>query len=63
MTPTTDCTCYYCGAEKVKGENCPECEKGPKVITKAASPYERTRTAVYAAGNKWAIENFNATHN
>jgi len=27
------------------------------------SPYERTRTAVYATGNKWAIENFNATHN
>lgn len=26
------------------------------------SPYERTRNAVYATGNKWAIENFNATH-
>ena len=26
------------------------------------SPYERTRRAVYATGNKWAIENFNATH-
>ena len=26
------------------------------------SPYERTRAAVYATGNKWAIENFNATH-
>lgn len=26
------------------------------------SPYERTRDAVYATGNKWAIENFNATH-
>ena len=25
-------------------------------------PYERTRAAVYAAGNRWAIENFNATH-
>ena len=25
-------------------------------------PYERTRAAVYATGNKWAIENFNATH-
>jgi hypothetical protein len=25
--------------------------------------YERTRAAVYATGNKWAIENFNATHN
>lgn len=27
-----------------------------------ASPYERTRAMVYATGNKWAIENFNATH-
>lgn len=26
------------------------------------SPYERTRAAVYATGNRWAIENFNATH-
>ena len=25
-------------------------------------PYERTRAAVYATGNRWAIENFNATH-
>lgn len=27
------------------------------------SPQERTRQAVYATGNKWAIENFKATHN
>ena len=26
------------------------------------TPYERCRSAVYATGNKWAIENFNATH-
>ena len=25
-------------------------------------PYERTKSAVYATGNKWAIENFHATH-
>lgn len=25
-------------------------------------PYERTRAQVYASGNKWAIENFEATH-
>lgn len=29
---------------------------------RAASPYERTRARVYATGNRWAIENFNATH-
>lgn len=27
------------------------------------TPYERTRDAVYATGNKWAKENFDATHN
>jgi len=26
------------------------------------SPQERTRRDVYRTGNKWAIENFNATH-
>lgn len=26
------------------------------------TPYERTRAAVYATGNRWAIENFHATH-
>ena len=26
------------------------------------SAYERTKRAVYATGNKWAIENFHATH-
>jgi len=26
------------------------------------TPQERTRAAVHATGNKWAIENFNATH-
>ena len=30
---------------------------------KMLSPYDRTRNAVYASGNKWAIENFEATHN
>lgn len=25
--------------------------------------YERTKAQVYATGNKWAIENFEATHN
>ncbi len=26
------------------------------------SPQERTRLAVVASGNKWALENYNATH-
>ena len=28
-----------------------------------SNPYERTKAHVMASGNKWAIENFNATHN
>lgn len=27
------------------------------------TPQERTRNAVAATGNRWAMENFNATHN
>lgn len=27
-----------------------------------STPYERARAAVYATGNKWAIENWNLTH-
>lgn len=30
---------------------------------KGLTPQERTRAQVYATGNKWAIENFEATHN
>jgi hypothetical protein len=30
--------------------------------TRPLTPYERCRNAVYATGNRWAIENFNATH-
>lgn len=45
------CYCHNCEAEQ---------ESKDKIIE---SPYERTRRAVYATGNRWAIENFNATHN
>ena len=30
--------------------------------TKRDTLYERTKAQVYATGNKWAIENFHATH-
>lgn len=33
------------------------------ILKSSKTPYERTRRQVYATGNKWAIENFNATHN
>ena len=51
---TQDCTgCTYPCYKNKKEEQ----------SVRRMSPYERTRAAVYATGNKWAIENFNATHN
>jgi len=43
---------------------CRDCGKETNVLEKyVESPYERRRNAVYATGNRWAIENWNATHN
>ena len=43
---------------------CKACQKEQNSVDKVIeTPYERTRRAVYATGNNWAIENFNATHN
>lgn len=39
-----------------------EFEKRERPAKCMPSPYERTRAAVYATGNKWQIENFEATH-
>ena len=36
-------------------------EKLPEQL-RMDGPPQRTRQAVYATGNKWAIENFEATH-
>lgn len=52
-------TCPNCGANLDPGESC-DCQKAES--SKKPSPYERTRAAIYATGNKWAIENFEATH-
>ena len=35
----------------------------PDRLRRGSTPQERTRAKVYATGNKWAIENFNDTHN
>ena len=50
----------YLGADRCY---CPRCngEQDSRDIV-MQSPQERTRAAVYATGNRWAIENFNATH-
>lgn len=34
-----------------------------KKYSTGIDPYTRNRNAVYATGNKWAIENWEATHN
>lgn len=61
--------CKECGSKNIDyiGSDrcfCHECktEQDTKDIY-IESPYERNRRAVYASGNKWAIENWNATHN
>ena len=36
--------------------------KEERTYSRPLTPYERCRNAVYATGNRWAIENFNATH-
>lgn len=43
----------------------PEFEKAVQdmIESRKPTPQERTRSAVYATGNKWARENFEATHN
>lgn len=34
----------------------------PRPTGRKPTPQERTRAQVYATGNKWAIENYEATH-
>ena len=44
---------------------CPDCEMMEALAAmprRREGPAERTRRAVQATGNRWAIENFNATH-
>ena len=49
-------------ALKTENETVTEAVFRGQRITKTKDPFERTRAAVYATGNKWAIENFEATH-
>ena len=43
---------------------CPRCGmmEALAAMPRRETPQERTRRAVYATGNRWAIENFEATH-
>ena len=44
-------------------DNCGTMEALDSVQHGILTPQERTRLAVAATGNKWAMENFNDTHN
>ena len=41
---------------------CDMISSGDNDSSRRESAYERTKRQVYATGNKWAIENFHATH-
>ena len=44
-------------------DGCGTMEALESVPHRVLTPQERTRIAVAATGNKWAMENFQATHN
>lgn len=44
-------------------DNCGIMEALDSVLHGVLTPQERTRLAVAATGNKWAMENFESTHN
>lgn len=37
-------------------------EETRRIFGRSLGPYERTRAQVAATGNRWAMENFSATH-
>lgn len=49
-------------SELVGEHHCDDYENGHYERVPRQSAYERTKSQVYATGNKWAIENFHATH-
>ena len=50
---------YIAGMNAAAGQPEEEPRHAPRP---RVSPYERTKAAVAATGNKWAMENFKATH-
>lgn len=55
-------SCLRSGEVVVDGKEGSFCESWTEKREPRMTPYERTRAAVYATGNRWAIENFHATH-
>lgn len=55
LDPGEICDCKV----KVKEEDRPH---RPMFAPRPMRPYDRVRAQVHATGNRWAIENFEATH-
>ena len=65
-----ECPYCHCNLDPNEQCDCPESSRD-RIPTQApqieppmrrASPYERIQARVQATGNRWAIENFKATH-
>ena len=57
-----DCKYFNQCGDLSRTEPCKGRELDVTVSRVKGSLYERTKAQVYATGNKWAIENFHATH-
>ena len=55
-----DCMIACSGGKVYHGPQ--DLDKESKERAQRQSAYERTKAQVYATGNRWAIENFHATH-
>lgn len=62
MSSCKDCLNYSVCYNEDKGTIREDFEKRASEYKPRMTAYERTKAAVYATGNKWAIENFHATH-
>lgn len=62
MSACEACQNYSVCDDEDKGTICEAFEQKVREHQPRMSAYERTKAAVYATGNKWAIENFHATH-
>ena len=61
MSKCSECLNYAVCDDEDK--DCAICDAFERRTTRQRmSVYERTKAQVYATGNKWAIENFHATH-
>ena len=75
MSKATACICPVCGQPYTEPpalsrkdnatDICPDCgmmEALASIPRRQEGPAERTRRAVQATGNRWVMENYDATH-